>query len=135
MTVFISAITSSTDIGCDLSSSPDRERERRRFARAGKLQLVAHLTAQRVYRPRNGSDVVHEMRLTYHGIHVGNALGIYRLVDFLQVPYETVLYKFTTEKKDIYKRDLVEYVSNNYDNLSSSYGNNPEAIYRARCRG
>ena len=47
------------------------------------------------------------------------------------IVYETVLYKFTTEKKDIYKRDLVEYVSNNYDNLSSSYGNNPEAIYRA----
>lgn len=47
------------------------------------------------------------------------------------VVYETVLYTFTTEKKEIYKRDLVEYVSNNYSNLSSSYGNNAEAIYRA----
>lgn len=47
------------------------------------------------------------------------------------VVYETVTYRYTTDKKEIYKRDLVEYVSNNYSNLSSSYGNSAEAIYRA----
>lgn len=45
--------------------------------------------------------------------------------------YETVTYRYTTDKKEIYKRDLVEYVSNNYSNLSSSYGSDAEAIYRA----
>ena len=45
------------------------------------------------------------------------------------IVYETSRKTFTTEKKDIYKRDLVEYVNNNYSNLASSYGQDAKTIY------
>lgn len=43
--------------------------------------------------------------------------------------YETVSKKFVTESKTIYKRDLVEYVNSNYNNLAQS-ATSTEQVYR-----
>lgn len=42
---------------------------------------------------------------------------------------EAKVVEFTTEKKTVYKLDLVEYVNNNANNLSSSFGGDAKALY------
>ena len=39
-------------------------------------------------------------------------------------------YEYTTQKKTIYKRDLLEYVQNNSSSLSSSFSGDPEGLYK-----
>lgn len=44
---------------------------------------------------------------------------------------KTVIKKYTTEKKTIYKRDLVNYVNNNYSSLSQSYPDSKSLVKHA----
>lgn len=43
-------------------------------------------------------------------------------------------YEYTTKKKTIYKRDLIEYVNNNASSLSSSFSGNAEGLYKYAVR-
>lgn len=44
------------------------------------------------------------------------------------------MYEYDTQKKIIYKRDLIEYVNNNASSLTSSYAGDPEGLYKNAVR-